>query len=238
MVKLENKLKGKSQTSDCMGVPISIHLNSSDNYLSSNRAEPFVWTIKNSYSSSFYIISKNDNSNFIQNYNNSINQEQEIFNFLYNIDSTEPFIIYSDIKNISYNPEILFINNTKTINSYKYRSDLTKIQENFNYRLKSNANLQKQLWKVTNRNTQILQVNETLPNTKYITFNLDIISYNDNLSFSSNLNQAGEPSYFTKSRDDENQSVIKVYYIIEHPVYTDYYIFQNISNNRFLSIYN
>ena len=237
--KLENKLEGESQTSDCMGVPISIHLSSNDNYLSSNRLDNFVWTNKNSYSSSFYIISKNDDSNFIQNYNNSINQEEEIFNFLYNIDSSEPFIIYSDIKNISYNPEILFINDTKTINTYKHGDgNLGNIQNSFKNSIQSDANLQKQLWKVTNRNTQILQVNEIPPTTKYITFNLDIISYNNNLSFSSNLNQAGEPSYFTESRDNENQPVIKVYYIIEHPVYTDYYIFQNISNNRFLSIYN
>ena len=236
--KLENKLEGKSQMSDCMGVPISIHLTSNSNYLSSNRLNSFVWTNKNSYSSSFYIISKNDDSNFIQNYNKSINQEQEIFNFLYNIDSNEPFIIYSNIKNISYNPEILFINNTKTTNTYKHTdTNLVNIQNNFRNSIKSNADLQKQLWKVTNRNTQILQVNEIPPNTKFITFNLDIISYNNNLSFSNNLNQAGEPSY-SQSRNDKNESVIKVHYIIEHPVYSDCYIFQNISSKRFLSIYN
>ena len=238
--KLESRLKDKSQTSDCMGVPISVYL-SNGKYLSSNRLDNFVWNNeKKEYSSSFYIISKNDDSNFIKNYNkNNINQEQEIFNFLYNIDSSEPFIIYSDIKNISYNPEILFINDTKKTNTYKHGDgNLGNIQNSFKNSIQSDANLQKQLWKVTNRNTQILQVNETLPTTKYITFNLDIISYNDNLSFSSNLNQAIEQSYTTESRNTENQPVIRVYYIIEHPVYTDYYIFQNISNNRFLSIYN
>lgn len=247
------KLININKTNKCeTNNPMDVYLQFNNKYINPLDNGDFMLSdVMNPYSNKFYIIEKYDSSKFMTNYENSVeNQEQPVFNFLYYARLVDTFIIYSDIKNYEFNdggfgPSVLFLNirynssngrtNIKANNYFNGDNNLQNLQIKFK---NDHISIKDQLWQIVEStiNTSIPLEIKTSGETKYIEFERNIQSFKDNnVTLSTNLNTYSNKDG-TFSNTNKN-SKIRIYYIVNDPIYKDYYIFQN-EFGEFLSIYN
>ena len=247
------KLLNINKTSECeSNNPMDVYLQFNNKYLNPLKNSDFMLSDEeNPYSNKFYIIEKNDKSKFMTNYENNVESEQQpVFNFLYYARQTDTFIIYSDIKNYGppnggFGPSLLFLNvkynssngltNIKIDNYFNGDTGLPDLEIKFK---DNDTSIKDQLWQIVEStiNTSLPLEIKTNGETEYIQFERNIQSYkNNNVTLSTNLNTySSKDSIFSNTN---KTTTITIYYIVNDPIYKDYYIFKN-EFGEFLSIHN
>ena len=221
----QKNLELLNNTNCTFGVPTSIYfkLKSNGMYLSSNNEIDFTFDKQPTwYNNQFYIIPRNEqDSGFIKDYIFKKSLKEPLYNFLHSVELTEPFIIYSNIKEYDATPSLLYLNYDNTsINLYQLVRDPKRIIDADPYANISSI-IHNQLWQVKTRKQEDLELIST-DNVERIEFEIDICNYkNKNITFA-NMN---------------NNATIKVIYIKKHSIYSGYYIFMDTTNNKYLSIH-